>query len=79
MLYLPIYTQVDLHPLLRAFEGEEGVLTPEHFAALPQDPRFKNGFLMAIIEFSILNGLMEQMMLMCQDLITVIDEVLPGG
>ncbi len=79
LLYLPIYTQVDLHPLLRAFEGEKGVLTPDHFAAFHQDPRFKNGFLMAIIEFSILNGQMEQMMLMCQDLIAAIDEVLPGG
>lgn len=59
--------------MLRAIGGEGDALTPDHFEIFRHDPRFKNGFLMAIHEFSIMNGQMEQMIGMCQDLIVAID------
>jgi len=79
LFYMPLYTQYDLHPMLRAYAGEKGVLTPEYFDGFHDDPRFKNGFLMAILEFTKLNGQMEQMVIMCQDLIAAIDEEVGGG
>ncbi|MBC8367628.1 hypothetical protein H8E52_09485 [bacterium] len=73
LLYKPLYHQVDLHPMLRDFTGETGVLSWDHFEVFMTDPRFKNGFLMVILELSKLNEQLEEMKGICMDLITEID------
>jgi len=73
LLYLPLYAQVDLNPMLRSFGGETGMLPPDQFDPFFRDPRFKNGFLMAILEFGKLNGQLERMREICREVIGEID------
>lgn len=65
--------------MLRAYGGEAGVLPPDQFAAYLADPRIKNGFLMAILEFGKLNGQLEAMKALCEGLIAEIDAELAAG
>lgn len=73
LLFKPIYENVDLHPMLRAVGGEADALSPDHFEIYKTDPRYKNGFLMAILEFTKLNEQLEEMKEICEDLIVEID------
>jgi len=73
LLYKPMYDQIDLHPMLRDYMGETGVLVQEHFDVYRTDPRFKNGFLMVILECSKMNEQLEEMKGICEELITEID------
>ncbi len=73
LLYKPLYELADLHPMLRSYGGEAGVLTPEYFDIYRTDPRIKNGFLMAILEFSVMNEQLAEMKGICEELIAEID------
>jgi hypothetical protein len=79
LLYKPLYAQVDLHPMLRDYTGEAKVLTPSHFDVFRKDPRFKNGFLMVILEFSKMNEQLQEMKTICEKLIVEIDAELGRG
>ncbi len=79
LLYKPLYEMLDLHPMLRAYGGEAGALTPAYFDVYKTDPRIKNGFLMAILEFSVLNEQLVEMRGMCESLIQEIDMELAQG
>lgn len=78
LLYKPLYEQVDLHPLLIDFESEAGILPQTHVGAYRLDPRFKSGFLMAILELSKLNEQLGEMRGICNDLVDSIDAELEG-
>ncbi len=73
LLYKPVYELMDLHPMLRAYGGEPGALPPDYFDAYRTDPRIKNGFLMAILEFSVMNEQLTEMRRICEGLIGEID------
>lgn len=79
LLYLPIYEQVDLHPMLRTYGGEAGALPPDQFDVYFTDPRIKNGFLMAILEFGKLNDQLAGMRELCEGLMGAIDGELGAG
>lgn len=80
LLYKPIYELLDLHPMLRAYGGEAGALPPGYFDAYRTDPRIKNGFLMAILEFTVMNEQLAEMKGICEELIAEIDgELAPVG
>lgn len=73
LLYKPLYPTVDLHPMLRSFAGEEDALSAEFYQAIQRDPRFKNGFLMVILEFGKMNEQLTAMKQLCHELIAEID------
>lgn len=73
LLYKPLYEHVDLNPMLRDYMGITGVLDRDHFDVFFTDPKFKNGFLMVILELSKLNEQLEEMKRICNDLIAEID------
>ncbi len=76
LLYKPLYEQLDLGPMLRAYMGEADALSPDSFDPFREDPRIKNGFHLAILEFSKLNEQLEGMKTICLDLIVEIDREL---
>ncbi len=72
-LYKPIYEHVDLHPMLRDYSGELGVLGRDHFDVFWAAPKFMNGLLMVILEFSKMDKQLMEMKIICEEMITKID------
>lgn len=56
--------------------GENTVLPRENFETLLKDTKHKNGFVMAVYEFTVMNGQLATMRKMSNDLIAQIDEEL---
>ncbi len=56
--------------------GENRDLIKEQFEAMLKDTKQKNGFVMAIYEFSVINKQLEQMKTYCEQLIVLIDNEL---
>lgn len=77
LLYKPIYAGLDLHPMLRAFGGEADVLDWAYFDAIRTNPKYKNGFLMATMEFVKMNGQLQEMKALCEDMVAMIDRQVP--
>jgi hypothetical protein len=74
LIYKPLYNLMDLHPILKKHMGENVVLTPELYGDFFTDKRVKNGFLMVILEFSKMNGQLEEIKALSEQLIATIDE-----
>ncbi len=73
LLYKPIYATLDLHPMLRAYGGETNVLDWAYFDTIRSNPKYKNGFLMATMEFTKMNDQLPEMKALCGDMITMTD------
>ena len=81
LLYEPNYNMIDLNPVVKTFThnmtngaaGEKVPLPTEQYDAMLKDQKQKNGFVMAVYEFSVMNGQLESMKKMCQNLIELID------
>lgn len=56
--------------------GERRVLSQLEFAAMLIDTKQKNGFVVAVYEFSVINEMFRGMKTMCQELIRLIDNEL---
>ncbi|NND87779.1 MAG: hypothetical protein HKM28_00870, partial [Flavobacteriaceae bacterium] len=81
LLYEPSFRILDLNPNTKKFiynmsngqAGEDVSLPRDRFELLLQDLKHKNGFVMAVYEFNVMNGQLEQMKKLSLELIELID------
>jgi len=81
LLYKPAYVTTDLGPMMQDYsytmshgrEGSANALRPENFAPLLRNLEAKNGFWMAILEFSTMNEQMTAMRDRSRELLAEID------
>lgn len=82
LLYEPSYKILDLQPLVQNYtyqmtQGQAGSgeeLPREQFEEMLQDTMQKNGFVMAVYEFTVMNQQLADMKLKCEELIQLIEE-----
>jgi hypothetical protein len=82
LLYEPSFRILDLNPITKKFTynvtngqaGENAALSREDFEKLLKDLNHKNGFVMAVYEFTVMNGQLEAMKQMSIQLLQIIDE-----
>ncbi len=82
MLYEPSYKVLDLNPLVKQYTyqvtkgmaGEDVDLPIANFELMLKDLNQKNGFVMAVYEFSAMNGQLEVMKSKCEGLIDLINK-----
>jgi len=81
LLYEPSYSVLDLNPIVKNFTyqvsngqaGENVALPRENYENMLKDIKQKNGFVMAVYEFMVMNTQFQQMKEMCQSIIKLID------
>ncbi|NER10014.1 hypothetical protein SAMN06265375_101458 [Muriicola jejuensis] len=84
LLYEPSYAVLDLNPIVKNFTyqvtngqaGEDVELPRENYEAMLRDLKQKNGFMMAVYEFSVMNSQFEAMKELCYSIIDLIDREL---
>jgi uncharacterized protein DUF6090 len=82
LIYEPIYALLDLNPAVNNYayhvsDGQAGkdiTLTAEYYGTYIKNFKIKNGFLMAVLEFGIMNEQMRNMKRMSEELIKLIDK-----
>jgi hypothetical protein len=82
MLYEPSYKMLDLQPLVQNYTyqmtqgqaGSEDELPRQQFDNMLKDTLQKNGFVMAVYEFSVMNQQLAEMKAKCDELIVLIQE-----
>jgi len=87
LIYEPLYALMDLHPMVNNFEyhasngasGKDVTLSAEYFSDFLNSLKLKNGFVMTVLEFEIMNGQMREMKRMTEDLIVSIDKEIQKG
>lgn len=87
VIYEPLYELMDLNPLVSNFEfyasngssGKDVVLTHEYFSEYLKSKKLKNGFVLTVLEFTVMNEQMTEIKAMTEELILSIDrEILKG-
>jgi hypothetical protein len=81
LLYEPSYAVLDLNPIVKNFTyqvtdgnaGEDIAVPRANYEAMLQDLKQKNGFVMAVFEFSVMNAQFNEMKTMCTAIIAAID------
>jgi hypothetical protein len=84
LLYEPSYGVLDLNPIVKNFTyqvsdgqaGENVTLPKANYEAMLKDLKQKNGFVMAVYEFSVMNSQFNAMKRMCNSIIASIDREL---
>ena len=84
LLYEPSYGVLDLNPVVKNFTyqvtkgqaGENIALPKANYEAMLKDLKQKNGFVMAVYEFSVMNRQFNEMKTMCNSIIALIDKEL---
>lgn len=84
LLYEPSYGVLDLNPVVKNFTyqvtngqaGENVALPRSNYEAMLKDLKQKNGFVMAVYEFSVMNGQFNEMKRLCNSIIASIDHEL---
>ncbi|WP_372946177.1 DUF6090 family protein [Muriicola sp.] len=84
LLYEPSYGVLDLNPIVKNFTyqvtqgqaGEDVELPRANYEAMLKDLKQKNGFVMAVYEFSVMNAQFEAMKVLCNQIIELIDKEL---
>lgn len=84
LLYNPSYGMLDLNPLVKNYtyqmsngQAGENIEPPRaNFEAMLNDVRQKNGFVMAVYEFGVMNSQLGGMKETCEELIELIDHEL---
>ena len=84
LLYEPSYNMIDMNDVVQNYTykmtngtmGENRALSQEEFDNMLNDIKQKNGFVMAIYEFGVMNRQFKEMRLMCTNLIDLIDKEL---
>ena len=82
LLYEPSYKILDLQPLVQNYTyqmtqgqaGSDDELPREQFDNMLKDTMQKNGFVMAVYEFSVMNRQLAEMKAKCEELIELIQE-----
>lgn len=73
LIYEPVYNAIDHQLILKEHFGVDANLSYEIFSDFFSDLRIKNGFVMAGLEFSIMNGQLAQMKKLSEQLIGLIE------
>jgi len=81
LLYEPSYGVLDLNPIVKNFThqvtngaaGENIELPKANYETMLKDLKQKNGFVMAVYEFSVMNAQFNEMKTICNSIITLID------
>ncbi|MFT4662352.1 MAG: hypothetical protein ACI8XB_002642 [Patiriisocius sp.] len=81
LLYEPSYAVLDLNPIVKNFTyqvsngqaGENIELSRTNYEVLLKDIKQKNGFVMAVYEFSVMNVQFNEMKKICNSIIALID------
>ncbi len=81
LLYEPQYNMMDMNPIVQNYMyqvsngtiGERRELSKVQFDEMLKDTKQKNGFVMAVYEFTTMNGQLTAMKAMCSQLIQLID------
>jgi hypothetical protein len=76
LIYKPAYELMDLEPTLNIHIGQDVVMRQEDFAPYFADKRVKNGFLMATLELSTMNGQLNEVRKISEELTGMIDREL---
>jgi hypothetical protein len=84
LLYEPQYNTMDMNPIVQNYTyqvtkgkmGERRQLSEKKFDTMLKDTKQKNGFVMAIYQFGVMNQQMNEMKKMCNQLIVLIDKEL---
>jgi hypothetical protein len=84
LLYEPSYEMMDMNPIVQNYMhyvsngavGENRELSKTEFDDMLKDTKQKNGFVMAVYQFSVMNQEFQEMKGMCEELITLIDKEL---
>jgi hypothetical protein len=84
LLYEPSYAVLDLNPIVKNFTyqvskgqaGEDIALPRANYEAMLKDIKQKNGFVMAVYEFSVMNAQFNEMKEICNSIITLIENEL---
>jgi hypothetical protein len=84
LLYEPSYGILDLNPIVKNYTyqvskgqaGENVALPRANYESMLKDIKQKNGFVMAVYEFSVMNAQFNEMKAMCNSIITLIDSEL---
>ena len=84
LLYEPSYGVLDLNPIVKNYTyqvtkgqaGENVELPKANYEAMLKDIKQKNGFVMAVYEFSVMNMQFKEMKTMCNSIIGLIDKEL---
>jgi hypothetical protein len=84
LLYEPSYEIMDMNPIVQNYMyyvsdgavGDNRELPKAEFDAMLEDTKQKNGFVMAVYEFTVMNQQFLEMKTMCQSLIELIDKEL---
>ena len=82
LLYEPSYGVLDLNPVVKNFTyqvtngqaGENVALPRSNYEAMLKDLKQKNGFVMAVYEFTVMNTQLSRMKTMSERLIAMIDD-----
>jgi len=80
-LYKPIYSTLDLNPMVNSYtflmsngtQGNDRPLTEDYYKNYFQNVSIKNGFILTIFQFNVMNAQMEEMKSMSLKLIDIID------
>lgn len=87
LLYEPSYGVLDLNPIVKNYTyqvtngqvGENVILPKANYEAMLKDIKQKNGFVMAVYEFTVMNSQFNEMKEMCNSIIELIDGELDLG
>ena len=87
LLYEPSFRTLDLNPVTKKFTydvsngqaGENVELPRANFETILKDLKHKNGFVMAVYEFTVMNGQLDEMKKLSEELIELIDTELNKG
>jgi hypothetical protein len=82
LLYEPSYNIMDMNPIVQNYihfvsngaVGDDQELSRKEFDAMLKDTKQKNGFVMAVYQFTVMNQQFNKMKTMCQTLIALIDK-----
>lgn len=82
LLYEPAYGMIDMNDLIKSFTyqaskgqgGENVTLSRANYEAMLKDLKHKNGFVMAVYEFSVMNSQFNEMKDLCNSIIKLINK-----
>jgi len=74
LVFKPAYSTLDFQLVLRDHRGEHDILNREVFSEFFASRKVKNGYVMATVEFGIMNGMLKNMKKIIDELILLIDK-----
>jgi predicted CopG family antitoxin len=79
LVFKPSYEDLDMQLILRDYRGEKNLLKSEVFKEFFEDRKVKNGYVMATVEFGIMNSHLKKMNQIIEQLLGLIDKEITKG